>query len=148
MMYAAAAHTLCASRHAKWTYLLAAVLVQVIRFWAIHLMHVSIYPHVARWSLSGLVAAAAALQHRAQPPVLNLRDINPYVASAVGDYAKPSVNLAAAIPRGKCMLCWQPVCHVETAELPARVASTHLIYFLAHVVHTPCFHFWCVCYIA
>jgi hypothetical protein len=46
------------------------------------------------------VAAAAALQHRAQPPVLNLRNINPYVASAVGDYAKPSINLSAAIPRG------------------------------------------------
>jgi hypothetical protein len=56
------------------------------------------------WWTAGLVAAAAALQHRAQPPVLNLRNINPYVTSAVGDYAKPSVNLSAAISRGNAGL--------------------------------------------
>lgn len=61
------------------------------------------------------MAAAAALQHRAQPPVLNLRDINPYVASAVGDYAKPAVNLSAAIPRG--IVCPpETMCHAEPVK--------------------------------
>lgn len=55
---------------------------------------------------TGLVAAAASLQHRAQPPVMNLRNLNPYVASALGEWAKPATNLAAAVPRG---LIWKTV---------------------------------------
>jgi hypothetical protein len=78
----------------------------------------------------GLVAAAAALQHRAQPPVLNLRDLNPYVASAVGDYAKPAVNLSAAIPRGMCMSICNHVLNQRTAStsrfyLPNSVLGTY-----------------------
>ena len=38
--------------------------------------------------LAGLFAAVGALQQAAHPPVMNLRAVNPYVASALGDWGK------------------------------------------------------------
>ncbi len=61
----------------------------------------STFLHTALLQRAGLVAAAAALRHRAQPPVMNLRNLNPYVASALTDWRKVATNLAAAVPRGE-----------------------------------------------
>lgn len=61
----------------------------------------STFLHTALLQPAGLVAAAAALRHRAQPPVMNLRNLNPYVASALTDWGKVATNLAAAVPRGE-----------------------------------------------
>lgn len=53
-----------------------------------------------RCTFAGLVAATSALVQRAQPPVMHLRSLNPYVASALSDWGKPAVNLTPSVPRG------------------------------------------------
>jgi len=55
-----------------------------------------------------------ALHQAAHPPVMNLRNVNPYVASALGDWAKAS----APVPTVARVLGPMPDCS------PARAAGT------------------------
>jgi hypothetical protein len=43
-------------------------------------------------------ASAQAMRHGALPPVMHLRDVNPYVESTLGDWGKKQ-GLAAGVPR-------------------------------------------------
>jgi len=54
------------------------------------------------------------MQQAAHPPVMSLRDMNPYVASALGDWAKAS----APVPTVARVLAPMPDCS------PARAAGT------------------------
>ena len=42
--------------------------------------------------ITGLLLAASALQEAASVPIVNLRDINPYVAAAIGDMKHMSAH--------------------------------------------------------
>ena len=60
--------------------------------------------------LTGLLLALGAQQQAAQAPIVNLREVNPYVASAVEDWRRRH-GLAAALPR-------------QHAPLPAAAAGS------------------------
>ena len=62
---------------------------------------------------AGLFTALGALQNAAHPPMMNLRDVNPYVASALADWSK-----GAPIPSAPRQLGPMPDCS------PARAAGT------------------------
>ena len=49
------------------------------------------------WS-PGLFAAVGALQQVAHPPIMNLRIMNPYVTSALGDWSKAAAPVPS-VPR-------------------------------------------------
>lgn len=48
--------------------------------------------------MTGGLLALSALQHQACPAVVNLRDVNPYVAAALGDWRSRS-QMHAHVPR-------------------------------------------------
>ena len=45
--------------------------------------------------LAGLLTAVGAMQQAAHPPVMHLRDMNAYIASAFGDWAKADAPMPA-----------------------------------------------------
>lgn len=56
--------------------------------------------YVVHAGLAGLSLAAAALQHKAAAPVKHLRNPNPYVTTALGDWQKHH-GIKAMLPRQK-----------------------------------------------
>lgn len=67
--------------------------------------------------LTGLLLALAAQQQAAQAPIVNLRELNPYVASAVEDWRRRHA-LLAALPRQQAPM------PAAAAGSAARVAGT------------------------
>ena len=61
--------------------------------------------------LAGLFTAVGAMQQAAHPPVMSLRDMNPYVASALGDWAKAN----APVPTAARVLAPMPDCSPDRA---------------------------------
>ena len=64
---------------------------------------------------------------------MNLRTLNPYVASALGDWRKPAANLAPAVPRGAISVTEQSSqCYLLWSSAFSTGASCHSF----HAVHT------------